>query len=370
MNVFVIRSPFSYVNALELRNKLDLQSEQCKLLFAYTSKDDVDVDHIKRIFDPNIWGSLIFFPKNFSSFLAERERGSKGNIFSSINFFLLFRSYVCLIHSLLNGTCDVKRVIVQNIDEYSFVHIANFLNPDCIYCLDEGPKTLWTSKVRANIVSSEVRFRSILQYCKRGLMRFLYDYDVRPLKNVIFFSCYNFELAKDEEILINDYGYMRSLSAANAQDTGSVYFIGSSLSEVGIMEENLYLDYLEKIKRFFNEKEMKYISHRADSLEKLDRIRNEIGLEVISFDIPFELQVSVKGPVPFAIASFYSAVLINCHEMFQYKIKTFSFRIPKEVLSEKNIDSISTVYEYFSGYDRPNFTLLDVEYLTHNNGAL
>jgi hypothetical protein len=114
---------------------------------------------------------------------------------------------------------------------------------------------------------------------------------------------------------------------------------------------------LEVIARTYAPKKVVYIAHRGDSIEKLERIKIDLGIEVKLYNIPFELQLAMFGPIPACITSFYSSVLINCTEMFQSTLKVTSYRIPTQELSSQHRAEIESVYDYFLSHVSDTFSV-------------
>lgn len=359
MNVFVVRSPYCYINAFELRHRFKMLPQDCYLLIGYTQKNDIDVQHFEHLFQESEWAGKAYFPKNAS--VAYKENTNPW--FGMLNFFLkviFLKKYVLTLNSLLPPKSVVKNVILQNIDDYSFLHIANSLNPKMVYCLDEGPKSLWTNKLR-KITYESTGFQKTLLELKRKVMSVVFGYHVHPIKQATFFSCYDLKVAEGENVLRHAFEYLRKSAMRLPRDEYVIYFIGSSLSEVGVVSEDYYVNSLKVIARKFAPKKVIYIAHRADSIEKLERIRNDLGIEVKLYNIPFELQLAMFGPIPACIASFYSSVLINCTEMFQSTLKVTSYRIPARELSSQHRAEIESVYDYFISHVSDTFSVEEIE---------
>lgn len=358
MNVFVVRSPYCYINALEIRHKMKMSAENCYLLIGYSQINDIDVQHFEKMYHEEDWAGRAYYPKNTSDAYKEWEK-QQPKIFEFFLKVVFLKKYVAAINKLLPPKSTVKNVILQNIDDYSFLHIANSLCPEKVYCLDEGPKSLWTSKLRRK-ARLEFNHQTLFQGLKRLIMTVLFGYRVKPITKATFFSCYDLQLEENEKIIRHSFEYLREKALRLPHDQNSIYFIGSSLSEVGVVTEDFYLKSLKGIASLFAPKKVIYIAHRGDSPDKLVRIKKDLGIEVKLYSIPFELQLAMFGPIPACIASFYSTVLINCVEMFQSTLQVTSFRIPDRELSSKHRAQIKSVYEYFLDHVSGTFSVVEI----------
>jgi hypothetical protein len=358
MNVFVVRSPYCYINALEIRHKLKMSAESCCLLIGYSKINDIDVQHFEKVYHEEDWAGRAYYPRNTSDAYKEWAKPRP----KIIEFFLkviFLKKYVANINKLLPPKSTVNNVILQNIDDYSFLHIANSLKPAEIYCLDEGPKSLWTNKLRKK-ARLEFDIHKVLHGLKRTIMTAFFCYRVEPVTKVTYFSCYDIPVENGEKLIRHSFEYLQESAFRLPRDQNLIYFIGSSLSEVGVVSEDFYVKSLKVIVDSFAPKKVIYIAHRGDSSDKLMRIRSDVGIEVKTYNIPFELQLAMFGPIPDQIASFYSSVLINCAEMFQSALRVTSFRIPTQELSSQHRAQIETVYEYFLSHVSGSFSVVDI----------
>ncbi len=346
MNVFVIRSPYCYLNAIELKRKYDLEDDACILVIAYSAADSVDMEHFGRIVDSDEWHRIEYIPQNVSA--AQKKYSSQKTRkfrFPGEKIFFL-RKYVFQINRSLPEKKDVEKVVVQNIDDYVFLHIANQLEPDYLYCLDEGPKSLWTTELRKHSYGRNWIEQAGISF-KRLAMSLFFGYKVAPLKNTIFFSCYDLAHGPTESLVRNSYDFLRAKAARLQPQEELIYFIGSSISEVGVVSEEYYLHSLARVKKDYPNQKMVYIAHRADDENKLKNIEENLGIPVVVFHIPFELQVAITGPVPRKIISFYSSVLVNMHTMFRGVVDVVSYRLPERKIAKRYRDEVNTVYDYF-----------------------
>jgi Alpha-2,8-polysialyltransferase (POLYST) len=358
LNIFIIRSPFSYVNSLEFRYFFKLDPETCFLLVGYAEQESIDVQHIRRLYDEKQWAGVAFFPQSLAITFKEGDEGQLRGVPTVFLKVLRLGSYAKRLSAVLPSG-EVARVILQNIDDYAIVHLANTLQPAEVYCLDEGPKSLYTNSLRKQ-KKGILRQGGCVDTVKRLLMQVLSGYRVCQLTNVTYFSCYDLKTDHGEKLIRHSYEFMRSQVLRLPRDNDLVLFIGQPFSEVGVFDEAFNLESLAIIREHFSTKKMVYVAHRGDSEAKLKKIEKQLAIPVVLYDMPFELQIAMLGPVPSALVSFYSSVLVNCHEMFQSTLPVISYRIPLERIEPERRESIKLVYKYFDEYRSDSFFVEDI----------
>ncbi len=357
--VFAIRSPYSYLNALELRNFLGLTTSQCHLVIGFKVFDDIDIQQFQGLCDEDQWAAVSYVPVNMDAYLFYNKLGQVGS-FGVLEKIRWMKKFVQSIEKVLPPAGEVCGVILQNIEDYLFLHIGNSLASDNIYCLDEGARTICTAMARSDKDNSFVG-KVLGEYAKRNAMGLLYGYRVNPIKSIQYFSCYTVPLRKNDTLAVNTYDLLRTKLQDVPKDLETLLFIGSSLSEVGVVSEEYYLCSLKKILSYYSGKKIHYIAHRGDSEEKLCKIENDIGMKVVKYDIPFELVISQSESIPYGVVSFYSSVLVNCYKMFAGNLKVVSVRLDYDEISNRHKDDIENVYSYFEKISGEDFHLLEMK---------
>jgi hypothetical protein len=121
-----------------------------------------------------------------------------------------------------------------------------------------------------------------------------------------------------------------------------VLFLGSKLSEVGIMSEESYINYIIKISKYYNNREIIYVSHRGEDDNKLLQLSKILNLNILKLDYPIELYPIFTNEITQDIASFYSAALVSISILYPNTIvKSFLIKEPLIYKSE-----IKALYEY------------------------
>lgn len=147
-------------------------------------------------------------------------------------------------------------------------------------------------------------------------------FPIRRLKRCIapklfFFTNHKLKgLSRYDEIIINDYRYLRKTDSANLQlnYNASIFIIGQPLSQQGIIDKNVYNDYLLS---FIKENNCPngfacYVPHPVEVVDdNLDDRMSQL-INVVTFELPFEIY-ALSFPSSMIIVGFYSAALYNVH---------------------------------------------------------
>ncbi|MFJ9406210.1 hypothetical protein [Streptomyces sp. NPDC101393] len=88
--------------------------------------------------------------------------------------------------------------------------------------------------------------------------------------------------------------------------TRAADIVGTSLVETGVVDTERYLEAVRALARTHGA--TRYFAHRRESTDKLHRLHNETGLEVVRPDLPLEL-IARRGPIGRLILSFPSTVV-------------------------------------------------------------
>lgn len=88
--------------------------------------------------------------------------------------------------------------------------------------------------------------------------------------------------------------------------TGGADMVGTSLVETGVLHEGRYLAAVTQLARAHGV--TRYFAHRKESAEKLGRLTEQTGVEIVRPDLPLEL-VARRGPIGSRILSFPSTVV-------------------------------------------------------------
>ncbi|MEU1816749.1 hypothetical protein ABZ543_16320 [Streptomyces roseifaciens] len=107
------------------------------------------------------------------------------------------------------------------------------------------------------------------------------------------------------DVRANDFAWTRA-AFGPPRLTGGTDLVGTSLVETGVVDPERYLGAVASLARAHGA--TRYFAHRRESAEKLRRIADAVGLEVVRPELPLEI-VARRGPVGRTVLSFPSTVV-------------------------------------------------------------
>lgn len=249
------------------------------------------------------------------------------------------------LDGLAKRYAGVKRIVLGNYTRM-FLHFANLLPEATVVLLDDGTSTLMTNSSRVGGSDRDDSDRAGTALAVRAALRSgVLGLKVSEPPQVTFFTSYELEVRPGDSVIRNPYSRLRAL-AAESELVEVVYFLGQPLSEDRWMLESEYLRYLAGVKEHLAAATLYYVPHKREAMEKVERIRGELGLDVVRFDVPIEYAL-VRSPTrPKAIASFHSSALDNCRLLFGDLLEIFAFYIRSEHLLREH-GSVERFYDYY-----------------------
>lgn len=165
------------------------------------------------------------------------------------------------------------------------------------------------------------------------------------------FSMYELPSIEGQNIYRNDYTVIRDLIGnKNIKKNNSVvFFIGTKISECGLIDEEAYLITINKIIDRYIEQglEFVYIPHRDECYSKLKIISSRFGVRVEELSYPVELIGFYEREIPCMISSFYSTALYTMRLIYNVDVDCFKFHYGN--LDEKTKGELDSVYCFYSG---------------------
>lgn len=327
-NVFTISTPSQMINAMEFIHYYKIKDENNIILISSSSTTIKDqIVKVGSGFD------LIFHELFQPKFLIFNDSA--------------YNKMPLKLRRLFISRYAIKRILInQKIDKLILGNYSNFISQYCTqiintetFVLDDGTGSITRASKRERELNEEIPFFELNR--KKGALRLVklimgfYNYNIP--KKLIFFSSYTFHLAGRDEIVHNDFSFIKRLYSNQKKDNNLIYFIGSPISEVGYItlenEINIILSMLSK----FKGNKVIYIPHRLDSNTKLKRIKENI--DILSFDLPIEFALTQITALPYQIVGFFSSALFNLMDMVQKDISFYSVKIPNDWYLRENLRS-------------------------------
>lgn len=243
------------------------------------------------------------------------------------------KNYIDELLILSNGKFNFT-VFISNYYNDASNLAYSILKPQKYYLMDEGT------------ASFEVVFRRNKSHpllFKQLLNSLFYGHNIQFPENLIFFTQYPLNIKSSDSI--ETYSFNSDDKTERKYIKDEVIFLGSSLVENEVMDEEVYLSIMKKIKTNLGNKLCYYYAHRDENSIKLSKVQN-IGFEVKLNQKPFELLFPELIRCPEIICSFYSPILDTLSKQYSqipiFIIYRFNLSL---LLKSKNI--IQMILEAF-----------------------
>ena len=274
--LYLIESPFQFLSALEAKYKFG----EGKFLIRYSGKKENDrqLKNMIQFFDiKNLQEIKINVDKKIYDFIKL--------------FYFRFKSF------------KENKFFVGNLESGFFNLLLKKVNKNNIILMDDGAKTIY-------------------------IQNFFNEHYFYHL-----FTMFNLKPLRKQFVYINNFEYLKS-QLKDLNYSNEVIFVGSKLSELNIVSEREYLDVLLILLNKY--KNLVYIPHREESLEKLKKISN-MGIKIEKTDLPIEL-IGIKK-VPKKVISFYSTALISLKRIYEIESNFIKLNLNNKVLEK--------IYSYY-----------------------
>lgn len=355
-HIFLVKSPLQLLNAIEARHHYQLQADDCYLVVMADRKSfpqliqQVDASgewvHVVPIYrvplccaDP--WRE----PDEASDLAQQRETWLRSS------FFNIWR-----LNRLARHVTKVAYVFIGDNNNVYMRHFAHVVPHQRSVLLDDGTATLDIARQRLQGVRQRKPTRRLKRF-KQAAKRRIQGLQDEQLEQVEFFSVYNIEVSPPDLLVKNNFRFLRR-HAQTLEQSDEVYFLGSPLSEVGLMDEDEYLRQLAQVKAHWSDSVLVYIAHRREAADKLRRIEAQFSIQVRCFDFPIEYQIAVLGPKPQQIISFFTSALDNLHQILGEDIQISACRLPSG--SYREPERIDPIYRHYEQIANAHFQVLEI----------
>ena len=351
MNVFVIESPTQVLNALEASQYFKFEHKVLIILLTGL----FEKEYYEKIIDWSYWENVQFIPfyyitKNFD-FGTNRPK----NLYEKAIEIILTIDQALKRRRLDNVARSVglaENVILGNYRSDLSTHMRHFANTvrfRRLYIIDDGTDTILINDQRKKEKSCQYiktpQSMGLFKRIKKKLRERFVDWNTKGVEHLTYFTCYEIDVMEEDTIEINSYEHIKSL-ARNAPVDRSVMFLGQPLVDDGYLTEPNYMEYLDKVDKYFKTEELVYVPHPRETEKYIDIIKSRFNFQVKRFDAPIEYEIATRGTMPKCVSSFFCSALENCATMFGKIIDIKSFHVDAEELL-KNREVVAKIYSYF-----------------------
>ncbi|MDX4071805.1 hypothetical protein Q6A88_08855 [Aliarcobacter skirrowii] len=248
-----------------------------------------------------------------------------------------FFKYVNNIKNL--NKYEYDKIILGEFGTFSRVLIAN-LNKNKVFLVDDGTATIvdFEKTIKPNKIN-KFNFREL---------RFLfYGLKINVKDKLNFFTYYDLEKLPDVEVIKNNLEYMRKDFVLNNIDYGSTIFILGQVEEI-FEDKNEAKMFYSKVLNNFQDKDIYYIPHRAESKKDIDDIIKFVGnnIKILEINMPVERYFLDNGIYPKHVISYISTALTTTKILFP-ECTTNYIRIQKPNFNLSSMHYLDILYDYF-----------------------
>lgn len=131
-----------------------------------------------------------------------------------------------------------------------------------------------------------------------------------PIQNITYYSPWKLDVSSSDAVEVFSF----KSSASNLIRSNKIYFVGSPLIELGYLEKQTHINFLQKVKKQFKNSDFFYFSHRREKKENLKDY--EFFGKIIRDNIPFEERMEKEEELPGIVISYISSILINLPQIY------------------------------------------------------
>jgi len=300
MHLYLIQSPLQAINAYEARCSI-ADGEDSHRLVVFEQKEPENnrllANTLKR-FDWSPWRTVPF------------KASDAGKTWEWLR-----------LRMALAKLTGVKRVYIGDFAAGMAVAAANRFPKAEQYLLDDGTSTINFPACRYEGRPPEHRppGRSV------GLLGYR---PVLPPK-ITYFSIYDVPVQPPDCLRRNQ---MASLSDTLAFDTdGPVFFIGSCLPDVEVITFAQYDQLLRSVRRWLGDRDILYFPHRRELIPRKQALFADLGIELATSNLPFELELRYRQTKPSLIATFYSTAFDTLRLALRGRLgHLLAFEVPEQ----------------------------------------
>ncbi len=208
---------------------------------------------------------------------------------------------------------DIDKIFIGNYESGFFNLIIKQFSKESIILLDDGAKTL---SIQSKLTNT---------------------------KNYNLFTMYEIKALQNQDIFINSYSEVLTKIKELSIKKDEILFLGTKLSEVGIIKEEYYIKLIQNICNYHSDKTIVYIVHRGESQEKLDLIQKNENIVIRQLDYPIELYGLYEKEIPFKVSSFYSTAILTMNKIYNLEAECFKFNYSNSI----HVSAINEVYSFY-----------------------
>lgn len=324
-NLFLVKSPLQLLNAIEASSWFKVKKNILILRFTSNQRTKSQMENLLKIKE---WDKIyrIKYSRLPINFIKE--------------FFLL--------NKLKKSEINFDNIFIGDYRLLNFKIFPINLRHNKIYLLDDGTSTFTVQDFYLKD-QKEYSEKLFLEQLKKATAKFLFGFEISLHEKIHLYTCYNILPHPGQEIISNEYLYTKTYlhKKKNVEiNHDKIYYIGAKYVEANLMQENIYIDLIEKINNRFKNQKLIYIPHRGEKESKLIRIKH-LGIDIEYFNNIVEIEFLFKDELPDTICGFTSSVLVNIPKIYPL-IKVVVFRVDEQLFVPSYRNTVNFFYARFN----------------------
>lgn len=301
---FVIESPFQLLMANEARKQMDLQDSVELVVLWPTGQSSIQ--SITDVLDAERWPTIVDGGPRSARHMLTRSK---------------------LIREL--GSRPLDQLFIGDYLSPFMRHLCVKQPSGSAWLIDDGRGTVNTWRLRTLPNSEHPRpdTRTLRRRVELAALRLDYS-DPEILR---YFTIFDLESSRSEQVEHNTLSWLRDRMPDTEPD-GSILFLGSAFAERGMMSEDRYVSLLSQISNA--SPAVRYRPHRDEGSAKLQRLRDEAGVEVVDAGGTIELALTQSPSLPSKIMSFFSSAAVTLQKLLGDRIVVGSYALAPSDFTE------------------------------------
>lgn len=323
-SMFIVRTPYHYINALEAANKYKVDLEKSILI--------VWSNHFKKRFKHMLrgenWGRIEYLPVVHYDKKESWFRGVK-NAFKDVKYLLKSGVVVSRV-----GRVE-KCFSIIPVEKY-LQHIINKVEAKKLVIIDEGIGVFSLTKKYLEKRKGKTEVKSL-------------RYDRRRKNAYEFFTSYPIEKyvegVSKKRIKRNEFRMLKSKSKTESNTSKCGLILGTERNE---RTKNIYTKFLNESINFMKNKANKiwYKPHRMETDNQIEKVKDVRGVKIMDNEYPIEIALTREKTVPKYVAGFASTAIHSILKVYEKEVeKVVVFGRKGDIKEEK------TSYEYYESMD-------------------
>ena len=349
INLFIVETPLQLMNAIEAIYYFGLKHNH---LLLHTGGTGFPLNYFSEMLAYNDWEKIRYI--RFKALTFNHNPNYTFHRLSTIFQSFLYDLQKVVNLQILNHLCrcytTVDNIFLGNYlrgyQEY-MRHIANTITYNSLYLLDDGTDALLINEERSNLncFSTKTSTGFFKTKLKQALKSCIIDLNIKDAPQLTFYSAYDLDVNKHDKLIKNSFNHLKLLQIPKSKSSG-IYFLGECLVEDSSISLDVYISYLGRVKKFFNNKSITYIPHPRESAFTVSSIEQKLNFFIKKLNRSIEIDLCFNPEKPDIVAAFFCSALINCKHIAGSNIKVISFYLPPDILNRYKKLS-HRVYNYF-----------------------